>query len=168
MLVALGKHAAMRTNFTALGAAAMLVIAALPLHAQNAPIESTLEARKVVRGADGRETFASADVAKPGDVIEYVATYRNTTGETVRDLQATLPIPPQTEFIPGSARPAGVLASLDTRDFENLPLKRKALRDGREIEEPVPYREYRSLRWAPVHLGAQMSVTYTARVKVLE
>ena len=59
-------------------------------------------------------------------------------------------------------------ASLDTREFASLPLKRKTMRDGREVEEAVAYREYRSLRWAPMNLGAQMSVTYTARVKVLE
>jgi len=154
--------------FYALSAATMLVIAALPLHAQTAAVESTLEARKVVRGADGGESFASAEVAKPGDVIEYVATYRNTTRETIRDLVATLPIPAHTELIPGSARPAATLASLDTREFASLPLKRKAVRDGREVDEAVSYREYRALRWAPVNLGAQMSVTYTARVKVVE
>src|SRR5471032_570873 len=102
ILVALGKRTAMRTIFNALSAAAMLVIAALPLHAQPSAIESTLEARKVVRGADGAESFASADVAKPGDVIEYVATYRNTSAETIRDLEATLPIPAHTELIAGS------------------------------------------------------------------
>jgi len=158
----------MRTMFNAMSAAAMLVIAALPLHAQTAAVESTLEARKVVRGADGGESFASAEVAKPGDVIEYVATYRNTTRETIRDLVATLPIPAHTELIPGSARPVAARASLDAREFASLPLKRKTIRDGREVEEAVAYREYRSLRWAPVNLGAQMSVTYTARVKVLE
>ena len=49
----------------------MLIVAAMPLHAQTAAIESTLEARKVLRGADGSESFASADVAKPGDCTEF-------------------------------------------------------------------------------------------------
>lgn len=158
----------MRTMFNALGAAAMLVIAALPSHAQTAAVESTLEARKVVREADGRERFASADVAKPGDVIEYVATYRNTTRETVRDLEATLPIPAHTELVAGSVRPSGARVSLDAREFGAPPLMRRVVRDGRELEEAIPYREYRYLRWTPVHLGALMSVSYTARVKVLE
>jgi uncharacterized repeat protein (TIGR01451 family) len=154
--------------FNALGAAAMLVIAALPSHAQTPAVESTLEARKVVREADGSEHYASADVAKPGDVIEYVATYRNTTRETVRELEATLPIPAHTEFIPGSARPSGVRVSLDSRQFAAPPLKRRVVRDGHALEEAIPYREYRYLRWTPVHLGALMFVSYTARVKVLE
>jgi hypothetical protein len=42
------------------------------------------------------------------------------------------------------------------------------VREGREAEEPVPYREYRYLRWTPVHLGGGMSISYSARVKVLE
>src|SRR5258708_34001880 len=102
----------MRIIFKAVSTAAMLVVAALPLHAQTAAVESTLEARKVVRGADGGESFASAEIAKPGDVIEYVATYRNTTRETIRDLEATLPIPAPTDLIAGSARPAAARATL--------------------------------------------------------
>jgi uncharacterized repeat protein (TIGR01451 family) len=152
-----------------LGAAAMLAIAAFSLPAQaeaNGPIETRLEARKVVRAADGREAFAAADAAKPGDVIEYVATYRNTSRQAVRDLVATLPIPAHTEFGPGSARRAK--ASLDARDFGDIPLKRTVVRDGRAVEEIVPYRDYRYLRWYPGALGAEMSVTFTARVKVVE
>lgn len=158
----------MRTIFNAIFAAAMAIAAALPSHAQAPAVEATLEARKVVREAGGREAFASAEAVKPGDVIEYVATYRNTTRETVRDLEATLPIPAHTELIPGSARPAGARASLDAREFAATPLKRKVVRAGREAEEPVPYREYRYLRWTPVHLGGGMSISYSARVKVLE
>ena len=154
--------------FHAVSAAAMLVIAALPLRAETAAVESTLEARKVLRAADGNESFASADAAKPGDVIEYVATYRNTTGETVRELQATLPIPVHTELIAGSARPFGARVSLDAREFGAPPLMRRTVRDGRQIDEPIAYREYRFLRWPPVHLGARMSIAYSARVRVLE
>jgi uncharacterized repeat protein (TIGR01451 family) len=161
----------MRANFSGWGAAAMLVIAALPLHAQQTgaePVETTLEARKVLRAADGRETFASAELARPGDVLEYAATYRNKSRERVRNLEATLPIPPHTEYVPGSPRPSSVRASLDARAFSAPPLKRKALRDGREFDEQIPYRDYRYLRWAPVDLGPQATMTFTARVKVLE
>ena len=152
-----------------LGAAAMLAIAAFPLPAQaeaNGPIETRLEARKVVRATDGSEAFAAADAAKPGDVIEYVATYRNTSRQAIRDLVATLPIPAHTEFVPGSARRAK--ASLDARDFGDIPLKRSVVRDGRAVQETVPYRDYRYLRWYPGELGAEMSVRFTARVKVVE
>jgi len=147
---------------------AMMVFAA-PLYAQqNGPIETRLEARTVVRAADGKESFAPATAAKPGDVIEYAATYRNLSRQPVRNLEATLPIPSNTEFVPGSAKPAAAKASLDSRTWGDMPLKRKVLRDGREVEEQVPFREYRYLRWYPGELGGEKSMTFTARVRVVE
>ena len=145
------------------------ILAAAPLQAQqSSPIETRLEARKVVRAADGSESFAPATAAKPGDVIEYVATYRNVTRQPVRNLEATLPIPGNTEFVPGSPKPAAAKASVDSRSWADMPLKRKAMRDGREIEEPVPVREYRYLRWYPGELAGDKTMTFTARVRVLE
>jgi hypothetical protein len=161
----------MRANFIAWTAAAMLVIAALASHAQTRDaeaVQTTLEARKVTRGADGREALVSADSARPGDVIEYAATYRNVSREPIRKLEPTLPIPGHTEYVPESQRPRNVRASLDARDFGAIPLKRKAVRNGRQVEEDVPYRDYRYLRWAPVDLGPNAIMTFTARVRILE
>jgi uncharacterized repeat protein (TIGR01451 family) len=154
-----------------LGVAAALALWALTLHAQragNGPVETLLEARKVTHAADGKETLAAARTVKPGDVIEYVVTYRNNGAEPVSGLEATLPIPPQTEFIPGSPRPAAAKASLDARAFGEIPLKRTAVREGRQVVEAVPYREYRYLRWYPGDLGAGKSLVFRARVKVIE
>ena len=44
------------------------------------------------------------------------------------------PIPSQTEFIPGTARPARAMASLDALAFADLPLKRTVTRDGKPVE----------------------------------
>jgi uncharacterized repeat protein (TIGR01451 family) len=148
-----------------------LLVAAAPVHAQlqqNGPIETRLEARKVVRAADGTESFVPAEAAKPGDVIEYVATYRNKTRSGVTKVEATLPIPANTEYVPGSAKPANAKASVDARAFGDMPLVRKVVRDGRSIEEQVPVREYRYLRWFPGELGGEKSVSFSARVRVLE
>jgi uncharacterized repeat protein (TIGR01451 family) len=158
----------MRVIWKVLGMAALACAA--PLHAQQqaGPIETRLEARKVVRAADGQESFAPAIAAKPGDVIEYVATYRNTTRQPVRNLEATLPIPGNTEFVPGSPKPAAAKASVDSRSWADMPLVRKLVRDGREVQEQVPLREYRYLRWFPGELGGEKSVTFTARVRVVD
>lgn len=149
-----------------------LLLAAGSAQAQQAPakgpVETTLEARKVVRAADGKETLAPAETAKPGDVIEYAATYRNTSRQAVKSLQATLPIPANTEFVPGSVKPAGARASVDGATFAEIPLKRRVTRDGRQVEEQVPYREYRYLRWYPGELGGDKAVSFNARVKVIE
>ena len=166
------KTARFPSILKALGAAAMLVIAAAPLHAfaqkPASPVEAKLEARKVVRGANAGEVFASGDVVKPGDVIEYVATFRNTSDQHVKNLEPTLPLPEHTELVAGSARPASVRAGLDERSFAPMPLKRKVVANGRESLENIPYREYRYLRWEPVDLEPGKSMTVIARVKVLE
>jgi uncharacterized repeat protein (TIGR01451 family) len=152
--------------FASVGAAAMLVVAAAAF-AQTGAIETRLEARKVVRAADGKEIFATAESAQPGDVIEYVATYRNTGAQPVRDLEATLPIPANTEIVPGTARPASAKASLDAVSFAAMPLTRKVRRDGGEIEERVDTREYRYLRWYAGELAGGKSAVFVARVKVI-
>jgi uncharacterized repeat protein (TIGR01451 family) len=150
------------------GLLALVAMAAPPAQGQEGPLETRLEARKVTRAADGRETYAPADAARPGDVIEYAATYRNTGERAIRDLVATLPIPPHTEFVAGSARPAAAHASVDAARFEALPLKRRVSRDGRAVEEAVPLRDYRALRWQVASLAARQSVTFTARVRVVD
>lgn len=141
---------------------------AAPAVSQPNPVETRLEARKVVAQADGKESFAAADTAKPGDVIEYVATYRNASSQSVRNLEATLPIPANTELVAGTASPSGARGSLDARAFEQLPLKRKVRRGAAEVEEAVPLREYRALRWYPGELAAGRSVSFKARVRVID
>jgi uncharacterized repeat protein (TIGR01451 family) len=149
--------------------AVVCACAAAPLYAQQSqsPVQTRLEARKVVVAADGKETFAAAESARPGDVIEYTATYRNSGRAPVSNVQATLPIPPHTELVPDSARPANAQASVDGRTFSPLPLLRKVRREGREIDEPVPIREYRYLRWFPGEMAGGASNTFTARVRVI-
>ena len=149
------------------GLLALLAFAALLARAQEGPVVTRLEARKVVSAPGGRESFGPADAARPGDVIEYVATYRNTGQEPVRSLEATLPIPAHTELIAGSARPASARASTDSHSFAAPPLRRRASRDGRVVDEEVPYSEYRYLRWSVAELPPQQAVTFTARVRVV-
>ena len=157
--------------YKALAAAALVIAAALPVGAQQAapsPVEVKLDVQRIARTADGREARESADRARPGDTLEYAVTYRNAGREPVRDLLATLPIPSATEFVAGSARPANARASLDARDFAAMPLKRKVKRDGRDIDEAVPLREYRYLRWTVGELRAGEALTFVARVRILE
>ena len=149
--------------------AGLLLATAFAVSAQTpGPLETRLAQQKVVRSADGKESTAAADTVRPGDVIEYTATYRNTGKQPLRKLEATLPIPPNTELLPGSARPANARASLDGRTFADMPLKRTVVRDGKQVQEDVPLREYRALRWYPDELGPDKTVAYTARVRVID
>ena len=159
----------MRNWYAAAAMAVSVVLQAAPAAAQQAdPIETRLEARKLVVAADGKESFAAADAARPGDVIEYTATYRNVGKQSVRNLEATLPIPSNTELVAASAVPAATRASSDARSFDSFPLKRKVKRAGVEVEEIVPLAEYRALRWSAGDLAPGRSVSFRARVRVLD
>jgi uncharacterized repeat protein (TIGR01451 family) len=130
------------------------------------PLESRLEQRKVVRAANGSEALVPVDAVRPGDVIEYKATYRNLSAQSLRNVEATLPIPFGTELLSGSARPAPAAASADGVSFAALPLQRVVRRAGVDVREPVPAAEYRALRWAPVDLAGEGTFSVVARVKV--
>jgi uncharacterized repeat protein (TIGR01451 family) len=126
-----------------------------------------LTADRLVETQGHGESREPAEKAKPGDVIEYRATYRNQSDSGVKKLDATLPIPAGTEYLAKSAVPAANQASLDGHTFESIPLMRKVkLDDGREVMREVPAAEYRFLRWSLGTLGAHGQQSVRARVRV--
>ena len=131
------------------------------------PVETQLVANSVAI-VEGKESLRPAAAVKPGETIEYRATYTNRTKVAVRNLEATLPIPAGTELLPASVNPAAAKASLDGSNFDAMPLKRVVKKDGRDAEEIVPYSEYRYLRWYPGELPGEKSLVFSARVKVSE
>ena len=132
------------------------------------PVVSMLTAKKVVTNADGKEKLESAEQAKPGEVVQYEAVYRNQSGRDVGNLQATVPIPAGMEFIADSAKPVPSAASLDGATYAPFPLKRKVtLPDGTVAEQNVPLSEYRALRWNVGDLKAGASATVVARARLI-
>jgi uncharacterized repeat protein (TIGR01451 family) len=130
-------------------------------------IQSSLQVSRVVAQADGTEAHQSADKARPGDLLEYVAQYRNTTLSPIRQLVPTLPIPTGMEFIPDTALPAGALASIDGSNFSPIPLKRRVVdASGKLVDEAVPYREYRFLRWPAQDLAPGKTLQFGARARM--
>src|SRR5262249_48844761 len=124
-----------------------------------------LTAKRVTK-AQGKEVLAPADQAQPGELLEYRALYRNDGAREARGLVATLPIPRGTQYVPGSALPRRVEASLDGRTFAPAPLKRmERAADGRTLEREVPPSEYRALRWPLGVLPARQSRAVSARVR---
>jgi hypothetical protein len=145
---------------------------AIPALAQKAPVgnpnplEITL-ARVKIAIENGKEVSQKADIAKPGDVIEEVATYKNTSSGALKDFVPMLPVPPNTELILGSIKPSNAKASTDGKTFSDMPLKRKVRQaNGVEVEQPVPLSDYRYLRWYPGEIGAGKSQVYSARFKL--
>jgi uncharacterized repeat protein (TIGR01451 family) len=129
-------------------------------------VKVVLTAHKIVK-TNGTEQSVLGDKAKPGDVIEYVATYRNIDTKPATNVTATLPIPRGMEYIPNTASPERLMASTDDEHYAVVPLKRMVKdANGKAVEELVPYSEYRSLRW---QLGAMPGGTtrdVKARMKV--
>jgi uncharacterized repeat protein (TIGR01451 family) len=132
------------------------------------PLTATLEAHKVVLADNGKERLLAASEAKPGDVLEYRATYRNNSDKPLRAVMATLPVPSSgVEYLPNSALPAGVEASINGAQFAPAPLKRLVTTaDGKPQQQLVPTAEYRFLRWPLGDLPAGASKTVSARVRV--
>jgi uncharacterized repeat protein (TIGR01451 family) len=129
-------------------------------------VKVVLIAHKIVK-TDGAEQSSSADKAKPGDVIEYVATYKNTDTKPATNVTATLPIPRGMEYIPNTALPEQVMASTDDQHYAVVPLKRTVTdANGKPQEELVPYSEYRSLRWQLGAMPGGATRDVKARMKV--
>ena len=130
------------------------------------PVHVALTAQRVTV-VDGRETFASAYEAKPGEVLLYRATCTNDGPKAVHSVLTTLPIPAGLEYLPRTAAPAVVQASLDGKTFAPVPLVRRVRgADGREVVQEVPPSEYRFLRWSVGTLAPKAARTVTARARV--
>jgi hypothetical protein len=130
-------------------------------------VQVTLKAQKVLRAADGKEILSPAERAFPGEVIQYDAAYKNQGRGGVKHLQPTLPIPRGLEYLPESANPAPSQASLDGKNFAPIPLKRAVtLPDGQVKHEPVPYSEYRALRWELGDLDSGKTALVSARARI--
>lgn len=148
-------------------AAAFLVALALPVRAAPPAVSASLSVMRIDRTADGIETKNVADRAKPGDLLEYVATYSNTTGEAKRDFTTTIPVPAGTDYIAGSAKPIPQLASTDGIAFSPLPLMREVRGpQGTTIRQEVPAAEYRAVRWINASLNNGQQITPSIRVRV--
>lgn len=145
---------------------AWLANTAISAIAAEPALKSHLIANRVETQASG-EVFKPANKAAPGDLLKYRARYVNKGPTPVAALSATIPIPPGTEYRPGSARPADALASADGINFAAMPLKRTARAPaGKVREENVPYGEYRALRWDLGALPGGKDATVSLRVSV--
>jgi len=130
-------------------------------------VEAKLAAMKITKGADGKESATPATNAKPGEVLEYRTTYTNNGKDRVTKVEATLPVPAGLEYLPGTASPAGALASLDGKTYQQIPLKRKVKQaDGKIVEQEVPPGEYRSLRWNLGEMNAGQASLVSARMQL--
>ena len=152
-------------NILKISVVVALTLFSLALFAQD-QVKVQMKAEKITV-QNGQESRTSADQAAPGEIVQYTAVYKNTDKLPAKQVLATLPIPAVTEYIPGTATPAGAMASLDGTNFSPIPLKRMVKNsDGKTVEVEVPASEYRALRWMLGDLKGNESRTVSARVKV--
>jgi len=132
------------------------------------PVQVRLDQYKVVTSDNGKESLVAAQSIKPGDVIEYRATYTNQDGKSVMGLQAILPIPEGMEYLPKTARPGPgkALAATVGGAYAPEPLMRQVRVNGNVQVEPVPYVQYRSLKWELGQLAPGATQTVSARAQL--
>ncbi|MGP4787593.1 hypothetical protein ACTXGJ_00525 [Psychrobacter sp. 1Y11] len=129
-------------------------------HAEDA-LKMQLSANKVVTNSEGKVSYVPVNTAPAGTVVQYKATYSNTIDEDIQDLEVVLPIPANMTFT-GEASPASAQASIDGKNYADMPLMRKV--DGKMIK--IPYSEYRTLRWNIKLLPAQKSAAVALNTTV--
>ena len=115
-------------------------------------LQMNLQANKVVKQADGKVVYTPVSTAASGTVIQYRATYTNTIDKPINDVAVTLPIPANMSFT-GEAFPASAQATIDGKNYADMPLMRKV--DGKMVK--IPYSEYKALRWNIKLLPAKKS-----------
>lgn len=153
----------MRTLNTCLLAAGLLL--AQLAFAQSPSVTSTLQVQQV--DAAGVTQSGQAAAGKPGDLVEYVGTYRNVGSTAAGKLLATIPVPVGTTFVHGGAAPANALASTDGVRFAAMPLVRSVRQpDGSSRQEPVPLADYRFVRWDLGTLPAAGERVVRLRVRI--
>jgi hypothetical protein len=118
------------------------------------------------RTADGlQETLRPLKDLRPGDTIEYQATYLNPTAQTARAVMLTVPVPTGgLQYIAQQKSPLATSASIDGRSFAALPLTRVETVAGKPVVKPVPLADYRSLRWNLGDVPAGASRVVKARM----
>lgn len=120
-------------------------------------LKMELTANKVVKNAEGKVAYLPVRTAPAGTVIQYKATYTNTVNQNINDLAVTLPIPANMTFT-GDVSPTSAQASVDGKNYADMPLMRKI--DDKVVK--IPLSEYRSIRWniklLPANKSADVSL----------
>lgn len=136
-----------------------------------APIVVNLKQFKVILDAKGEPKLIDAMVVLPGDVIEYQATYTNRSVNTLA-VVATLPVPESVEYIKDSAKSkpqfAHTVALKDSQFVQEPVLKKAVSSSGATLMQPVPYSEYRFVRWDLGRLAPGSTTEVRIRTKVAQ
>lgn len=155
-----------------LGIAMLFSIAGAPAVWANGPLTSEIQSFLITTDDDGREQRVPTTHAAPGDVIEYLLTYTNTSEQPLSGLIVTGPIPANTQYLEASAH-ADVQARLvvsvdDGVEFAAEPLADDSRNESRQEQAVIPADTYTHLRWLPdTDIQPGQVQTFSYRVQVL-
>jgi hypothetical protein len=138
------------------------VFSLFALSAWAEPLALRLEAFVVERDlSTGEERFVAAESASPGAIIEYRASYENTTATLLDGIKPEIPVPEGLDFLVGSDRPSATALKLQgSGAFVTAPALDS---EGR----PVAPELIRALRWsiAPLPPGQSAVIVMRAQVR---
>jgi len=136
---------------------------------QQSSVTAQLQQFKVSKQTQGTDKLTPVSSVKPGDVIEYRATYHNHDTHPISDMVATIPIPVGMNFIPSSLTPETVIVQAATQDgvFSDIPLMHSVRQANGTIKNQlVDVADYRAIRWKLGKLSANKSMTVSMRAQV--
>lgn len=115
-------------------------------------LKMELQANKITKTADGKSSYVAASDAKTGETVQYRAIYTNIVNQPLSEVAVTLPIPASMTFT-GVAKPSSAQATIDGKNYADMPLMRKV--NGKVVK--IPLSEYKALRWNIKWLPANKS-----------
>lgn len=123
------------------------------------PLSIDFEAHRVAAGENGKEVLVEAEMAYPGDTIQYKAVYTNTSEEPLKDVRPVIPVPRGMTVVLKSVKPKPTEGSLDGVRFAPMPLLDK---EGK----PVAAEKIRAFRWHLPELNPNKPFSIGFRVNV--
>lgn len=119
----------------------------------------SLEAFKVTRNPAGAEVLTLAEVAAPGEVIEYRAVCKNPTASGMGEVMAEVPVPDGLVWVASSDQPKATEARLLDGRLVSLPAVGE---DGQPLSADL----VRAVRWKIERISAGESVVVSLRASV--
>lgn len=132
---------------------------------------SKMDAYIVEVNDKGEEKLVKAEKAVPKDKIEYKLTYTNNSEKPLNGLIITGPIPENTFYIANTSNTkikSNFLVSIDGgKTFEEEPVKREIMKDGKKVEVIIPPEKYTAVRWIPLTpINAKEKQVFAYRIEV--
>ena len=152
--------------------AATLVSASLAQTGGKGPLKGTMVSRKVAYDEkEKKEIYLPADQALPGDVLEYIVTYVNSSKDPLKQVAIDCPLPEKTEYLEGTAsctQDGTPLFSIDGgKTFRLPPVRYKVtLPDGNVEERVAPPDMYTHMRWTlDFKPGERIEIRYRVKIR---